>query len=81
MGNHPASRLIDDPVPRRSEGSYFIQLADLVAYAAFRFEISPSPPVAAVCPQGMWNDIGPATFSAATGLRPRSAPGIVLRSC
>jgi hypothetical protein len=80
MGNRPvASRLVDDPVPRCSERSYFIQLADLVAYAAFRYEIPPSDPVSVICPKEMWSAIGGATFKEVSGLRTRSAPGIVLR--
>lgn len=76
---HPARRLIDDPVPRRSQQSYFIQLADLVAYAAFRAVIPPGAAIAQVCPQTMWDEIGPATHTAVASLRPRSRPGIVLR--
>ncbi|WP_237076659.1 DUF3800 domain-containing protein [Mycobacteroides abscessus] len=74
-----ASLLVDDPVPVKSSSSYFIQMADLVAYTAFRAHLAPGPNVARVCPQSMWDEIGPATFTAATGLRPRSAPGVVLR--
>lgn len=75
----PARRLVDDPIARRSDQSYFIQLADLVAYAAFRSVVPPSKGIAAVCPDTMWNEIGGATHTAVSGLRPRAAPGIVLR--
>jgi len=76
---NPARLIVDDPVPRRSKQSYFIQMADLVAYAAFRAVIAPGPAIAQVCPQGMWDEIGPATHSAVARLVPRSRPGIVLR--
>ena len=76
---YAASLLVDDPVPRRSSHSYFIQMADLVAYAAFRAHVPPGPAIAQVCPQGMWDEIGAATHTAVSGLRPRSRPGIVLR--
>lgn len=76
---NPARRLVDDPIPRRSDQSYMIQLADLVAYAAFRSVVPPGNSIAAVCPQRMWSEIGSATHTAVSGLRPRAAPGIVLR--
>lgn len=76
---NPARRLVDDPIPRRSDQSYMIQLADLVAYAAFRSVVAPGSGIAAVCPQQMWLEIGNATHTAVSGLRPRAAPGIVLR--
>jgi len=75
---HPARRLVDDPVARRSEQSYLVQLADLVAYAAFRSVVVPGPSLAAVCPQTMWAEIGPATHTAVSRVKPRAAPGIVL---
>ncbi|ART73275.1 hypothetical protein BTO20_36295 [Mycobacterium dioxanotrophicus] len=74
-----AHRLVDDPIPLKSSSSYFIQMSDLVAYAAFRAHIAPTSQLARICPQTMWENIGPATFTAASGFRPRSAPGIVLR--
>lgn len=74
-----ARLLVDDPISRRSHQSYFVQLADLVAYAAFRGVVAPGGAVAQVCPQNMWNEAGPAIAAKVTGLRPRSEPGIVLR--
>jgi hypothetical protein len=47
--------LIDDPVERDSAQSYFIQLADLNAYAAYRKE-HPDP----LFPQTMWDELGQA---------------------
>jgi hypothetical protein len=77
--NNPARLLVDDPVSRRSTQSYFIQAADLVAYAAFRSVVPPGPPLATVCPRRMWEELGPATHRLVSGLKPRAAPGIVLR--
>jgi len=74
-----ATLLVDDPVSRRSQHSYFIQVADLVAYAGFRAVVPPGAAVAAVCPHGMWDEIGAATHTKVSRLRPRSRPGIVVR--
>lgn len=64
----PARFFIDDPVPRRSDGSYFVQLADLVAYAAFRYVYPPGAKIAAVVPQKTWDEIGEARFLAVSAL-------------
>jgi Protein of unknown function (DUF3800) len=45
--------LVDDPVERDSKESFFIQLADLNAYAAYRSEI-PDPRF----PRTMWTELG-----------------------
>jgi hypothetical protein len=74
-----ARLLVDDPTPRRSSQSSFVQLADLVAYCALRSVKPPKRAPASVCPQTMWTEIGPATHTAVTRLKPRAAPGIVLR--
>lgn len=76
---NPARSLIDDPIPRRSEQSYLIQVADLVAYAAFRSVVSPGRAIARICNESMWSELGSATHAAVSGLKPRAAPGIVLR--
>lgn len=77
--SNAARLLVDDPIPRRSKQSYMIQLADLVAYSSFRAVVAPGPGIARICPEDMWDQIGPATHTAVSGLRPRSRPGIVLR--
>lgn len=39
LRNLPLTRIVEDPVFRDSSRSYFIQLADFVAYALFRHEV------------------------------------------
>lgn len=41
--NIPNTRLIEDPVFRDSESSYFLQLADFVAFALLKSEVAPTP--------------------------------------
>jgi hypothetical protein len=67
--------LIDDPVERDSAQSYFIQLADLNAYAAYRKE-RPHP----AFPQTMWDELGPAILTDANKFhvgRGLEHPGII----
>jgi hypothetical protein len=63
----PFLRLVDDPVPRDSRQSYFLQLADLCAYAAFRRLNAPPSRAKQIVPQGMWDELGAARFEAVTG--------------
>jgi hypothetical protein len=79
----PARLIIDDPVSRDSGQSYFIQLSDLAAYAAFRTVHPPPPQRSPVCPASMWDELGGARFAdanrLATGVLGRSAArGIVV---
>jgi len=60
----PARLIIDDPVPRDSRQSYFIQLADLAAYAAYRRLYPPNRPKS-ICPETMWDELGDARYAAA----------------
>lgn len=72
----PARRLIDDPVPRNSTQSYFLQLADMNAYAAFRHVVPPPPRAIQVVPQTMWAELGTARLLAVSQLA-GGPPGIV----
>jgi Protein of unknown function (DUF3800) len=59
--SRPLARyLIDDPVERDSAQSYFVQLADLNAYAAYRKE-RPDP----LFPTTMWDELGAAILTEA----------------
>jgi hypothetical protein len=73
----PFSTLIDDPVPKASHESYFLQLADLVAYSAFRRLYAPSPAVSNVVDLKMWDNLGRAIFAPANARKTITAPGIV----
>jgi hypothetical protein len=75
--SRPATYLIDDPSPRDSRQSYFIQLADLNAYAAFRDAFPPPPRVVNIVPQTMWNELGTGRFTPANQLK-GGTPGIVV---
>lgn len=72
----PLAHLIDDPIPRSSKENYLIQLADLVAYAAYR-KLNPRVRENPVCPNDMWDVLGGAIYLETTSLKPGRAPGIV----
>jgi len=72
----PARQIIDDPVPRKSHESYFIQLADLNAYAAFRKLYPPPVRSVQIVPQDMWDELGAAAFSKVNQVS-GGPPGIV----
>lgn len=72
----PATRVLDDPVPRDSTQSYFLQMADLNAYAAFRHVVPPPARAVQIVPQGMWDELGPARYLPVSQLA-GGPPGIV----
>lgn len=73
-----ADKIIDDPVPRSSRNSYFIQMADLVAYAGWRSYRPPSPGVAQVVPATTWRLIGEAIHRPVNKWS-GGEPGVVVR--
>lgn len=79
--NRPARLLVDDPIPRDSKQSYFVQLADLSAYAAFRRIHPPPRQHIPIVPQTMWDELGGAIYADANYLArldyPEDPPGIV----
>jgi hypothetical protein len=62
----PFKGLLDDPVPRDSRQSYFLQLADLAAYAAFRRLYPPPERPRQIVPQEMWDELRDARFQDVT---------------
>lgn len=70
-----APLLIEDPIPRDSKHSYFIQAADLAAYAAFRRFSPPGRNVGAVCNEMMWDTLAPVLH---TEVNPRRDDAIVV---
>lgn len=72
----PATRVLDDPVPRDSTQSYFLQMADLNAYAAFRYVVPPPHRRVQIVPQSMWDELGGARLLAVSELS-GGPPGIV----
>jgi Protein of unknown function (DUF3800) len=72
----PARLLLEDPVPKDSQQSYFLQLADLAAYAAFRRHFPPPPRAQPIVPQGMWDELGDSRYWQAN-MYGGGPPGIV----
>jgi hypothetical protein len=72
----PFKLLLDDPISRDSKQSYFVQLADLNAYAAFRRLYPPPPRLVTIVPMDTWNRLGTARLSAANSIS-GGPPGIV----
>jgi Protein of unknown function (DUF3800) len=71
----PFDRLIDDPISKRSIESYFVQLADLAAYAAFPRLYPPPARLDQIVPQGMWDELGDSRYDKVT--TSKDPPGIV----
>jgi len=73
----PARQVIEDPVAKQSHQSFFLQFADLVAFAAYRWHYPPPAGLAVpVVPQNMWDELGTARL-AAVNKYSGGPPGIV----
>lgn len=73
--------LLDDPVPRDSAQSYFVQTADLLAYAAFRRVVPPGGNAPGrVCPASMWDEVGAARLWRVSMYSVGDPTGIKVRS-
>jgi hypothetical protein len=75
----PARFFVDDPVPRDSSQSYFVQLADLVAYAAFRKYFPPPSRPVNIVDDRTWDQLGPAVLAKVNAYS-GGPPGIVFGS-
>lgn len=73
----PFLTLIEDPVPRNSRDSYFLQLADIVAYTAFRRIIPGKQSANSVVKTKFWDEIGVSIFKKANQNHVVTAQGIV----
>jgi len=73
----PFKGLVDDPVPRDSQESCFLQLADLVAYAAFRRAFPPPVRPIQIVPELMWEELGAARYAPANSRVGGPSDGIV----
>lgn len=79
----PVSLLLEDPVARDSKHSYFVQCADLVAYAAAKSMIPGGSRANRVCPPRMWGNLGASCLAVVNYYARRSdptlAPGIAVQ--
>lgn len=81
FGGHvrvPFRGLLDDPISRNSRQSYFLQLADLNAYAAFRRVYPPPPRPVQIVPNLIWDELGNARFAEANRRAGGPSAGIVV---
>jgi len=75
---HQAENFVEDPIPRTSHHSYFVQFADLVAYAGWRTYMAPTRSVARVCPESMWQELGSGIHAPVNKIS-GGEPGVVVR--
>lgn len=73
----PFRGLLDDPVSRRSHESRFLQLSDLIAYAAFRRVFPPPQRPVQIVPELMWDELGASTLAEVNQRSGGPSPGIV----
>jgi hypothetical protein len=73
----PFDGLLEDPVSRRSHESQFLQMSDLVAYAAFRRVFPPPARRVQIVPESMWDELGESRLAELNQGLDGPSPGIV----
>lgn len=75
--DRPFKNLVEDPVSRDSRASYFVQMADFAAYAAYRRLHPGSEKIQQIIPHKTWDLYGDALLTRVTNTRPGTAKAIV----
>ncbi len=73
----PFTQLVEDPMPRDSQASFFIQISDLVAYAAYR-RLNPGlAKTEQIVPSRTWDLFGEALLARVVAAKPGEPRAIV----
>lgn len=75
--SRPFKNLVEDPVSRDSRASFFIQMADFAAYAAYRRLHPGTEKVQQIVPTETWDLYGEALLARVTNSRPGEPKAIV----
>jgi hypothetical protein len=74
---NPFLQLVEDPISRDSRASFFVQISDFVAYAAYRRLHPGSVKTEQIVPSGTWDLFGEALLERVVRSRPGEPKAIV----